>query len=419
MTAPSFANWLWVLKGWVFSRRHTLTAMLVAAGAVGQKHHSAFHRLFASSRWSLDELGLAVFTLLLPWVGPGNVTLTLDDTLARKRGLKVFGVGMHHDPLLSSRKTAVVNWGHSWVLLCVVVRLPFCPNRVLSLPILFRLYLNHQAARRARLVHRSRPQLAVQLLELLCKRFPRKTFHALCDSTFGGQSVLKFLPANCHLTSRLVMTARLFDPAPPRRPGQPGRPRRRGTRLATPQKMLEQRAGRLTLNLYGRKDRVRLVEAVACCYSVPDRLLKVVAVEPLSGGRRAQAFYCTLAETEGEKVLRQYAERWSVEEAIQASKSQLGFEKPQGWSRRAVERTAPMAMLLYTLIVVWFARVGHRLYRPLHRPWYRQKVQPSFADMLLTLRRESLREQFLSPQPAGQDSRNLLEALESSLLAAA
>ena len=32
---------------------------------------------------------------------------------------------MHHDPLLSSRAKAVTNWGHSWVVLGVIVELPF------------------------------------------------------------------------------------------------------------------------------------------------------------------------------------------------------------------------------------------------------------------------------------------------------
>ena len=47
-------------------------------------------------------------------------------------------------------------------------------------------------------------------------------------------------------------------------------------------------------------------------------------------------------------------------------------------------------MLLYSLTVYWFARVGHTLYRPLVRPWYTKKVRPSFADMVRTLRRASL-----------------------------
>src|SRR6185503_10204682 len=141
MTTPSFHNFLTILTGWVFAKRRTVTGMLTAAGVAGKRHHASFHRLFATAQWSLDALGLAVFRLVEPLLGQGTVFLALDDTLARKRGLKGFGVGMHHDPLLSSRGMAITNWGHSWVVLGVVVRLSLWPDRALCLPILFRMYL--------------------------------------------------------------------------------------------------------------------------------------------------------------------------------------------------------------------------------------------------------------------------------------
>ena len=40
-------------------------------------------------------------------------------------GMKMFGCGMHYDPLLSSRGKKIANWGHSWVVLGVIVELPF------------------------------------------------------------------------------------------------------------------------------------------------------------------------------------------------------------------------------------------------------------------------------------------------------
>jgi len=65
--APSFVNWIVVLTGWVFARRRTITGALVAAKLPDLKHHSAYHRLFASARWSLDAVGLMLFEGLLPW----------------------------------------------------------------------------------------------------------------------------------------------------------------------------------------------------------------------------------------------------------------------------------------------------------------------------------------------------------------
>ena len=413
MTCPTFDSFLTVLTGWAFARRRTVTGMILAAGAAGEgfKHHSAYHRLFAAARWSLDELGLAVFGLMLPLLD-GVVLLAVDDTLARKRGLKVFGVGMHHDPLLSTRRTSVKSQAHCWVVLGVLLRPPFCGGRWFCLPILFRLYVPKKAAEDKRLPYHTKPQLAVQMLDLLCGRFGDRQFHAVGDCAYGGKSVLLELAGNCGLTSRLVTDARLYD-APPPRSGRrkAGRPRKRGTRLPSPERMLAGRCRRLTLDIYGRKDRSRVAECVARVYAAPERPLKVVAVEPLTGGRKCQAFYSTCPDDDAEAVLTRYAARWSMEVTNHDAKGQLGFEQPQGWTRRAVQRTAPVAMLLYSLVVLWFSREGHRHYRPPNRPWYPGKTGASFADMLSTLRCQSVKGEVLSMRLHGRGSRNVVKAL--------
>lgn len=419
MTAPSFHNFLWLLSGWVFARRRTITGILVAAGLAGKRHHAAFHRLFAEAAWSLDALGLALFRMIERLLPAGPILVAIDDTLARKRGLKVFGVGMHHDPLLSSRGKAITNWGHSWVILGVIVQFPLWPSRAFCLPILFRLYLNKQAAAKAGRAYRSRPELAVELLRVLCGHRKNRRFHAIADSAYGGQSVLCELPENCDLTSRLVMDARLYELPPARRSGRKGRPRKRGPQLPTPEQMLEARATRLTLDLYGRHDQVRVAETQGCVHAAPSRLLKIVAVEPLTGGRRKQAFYSTCAEATALAVLSWYALRWSIEVAFHDSKLHLGFEEPQGWTRKAVQRTAPVAMALYSLIVLWFVEEGHRHHRRATRPWYTTKSHPTFTDMLATLRRESLREQIYRLGLAGPGSRKILETLENTAALAA
>jgi hypothetical protein len=401
MTAPTFERFTLLLTGWLLARRRTITAMLAAAGVAGNCHHAAFHRVFSAARWSLDSLGLAVFDLVHAALGGrGTLWLTLDDTHARKYGRDVFGAGMHHNAMLSTRARRVVTWGLTWVVLCVAVRVPCCPDRVFSLPVLCRLYLNTKGAARWRRVYQSKPQLAVALLTRLCAHRPDRRFHALVDSTYGGQSVLAHLPPNCDLTSRLDLDARLHIAPPRRGTGRVGRPPIRGERLPTPRQMLAQRGRRVTLDLYGRRDRVRLVSVTARCFRVPGRSLRIVVVEPLTGGRPVQAFFSTVACAADVQVLRWYARRWSIEETFAASKSLLGMHQPQVWCRRAVERAAPVGMLLYSLVVVWFGTVGQTHWAAVATSWYRARSAPSFGDMLATLRREILRHNLVSRIPA-------------------
>ena len=51
----------------------------------------------------------------------GSSSWGFDNSLCRKRGLTIFGTGMHHDPLISSRQRAWVSWGHDWVILSLII----------------------------------------------------------------------------------------------------------------------------------------------------------------------------------------------------------------------------------------------------------------------------------------------------------
>lgn len=414
MTGPTFSSFLTIITGWVFAGRRTITRIILCVGDSATKHFSSYHRVFSFAKWSLDELGLALFGLIEPFQAE-TILLALDDTLARKRGLTMFGTGMHHDPILSSRGKAVMNWGHSWVVLGVLIEFPFRKGHVYCLPILFRLYLNRKSAAKHRRTYRTRPELGLQLITLLCSKRQNRRFHVIADSAYGGQSVLRNLPENCDLTSRMLLNARLYDAPPVRKPGTNGRPRIRGKQLPTPQQMLQGRCRRITLSIYGRREQARVADLVGHPYKVPDRSLRVVASEAIRGGRGKQVFYSTCVDATAEQVIGWYAMRWSVEVMNHDSKQHLGFEEPQGWSRRAVERTAPVAMLLYSLIVMWFAREGHQRWQPITGAWYRSKASPSFADMLITLRRLSIRQQVSKMATQKEGFQKLQRLLENTV----
>jgi hypothetical protein len=76
------------------------------------------------------------------------------------------------------------------------------------------------------------------------------------------------------------------------------------------------------------------------------------------------------------------------------AKQLIGLGDPANRTPLAVPRTAPVGLVLYGLTLVWFHREGHRLVVFPDRPWYPGKEEPSYADILTTLRRASRRGQF-------------------------
>ena len=407
-TGPTFQTFLQVVTGWIVSHRHRyVTEIIFSSGNLDNGHWSRFHRFFSQAAWDLDVLSLCIAKLVARLFAPGATLLwAVDDTLCRKRGLTLYGAGMHHDPLISSRAKPLVSWGHDWVVLCLLVVHPFwAPTKVFALPIAVRLYRNRQgltkgkksktklAKRKTDPNHRTRPQLAIELITLVSTWFPHDDLLVSGDSAYGGKSVLSKLPANVHLISHVHSKGALYAPAPLPTSKHKGRRRKKGERLpgmaqwATDPK---QPWTELPFDQFGLHTRLAVKTQQALYYKAGgSRLLTIVLTRDLEGKRPDAMFYCTKLDWNARQILSTYAYRWAIECAFENCKQFLGLEDPANRLPLAVARTAPMAMLIATLVVVWFHQSGHRFLRFPQRPWYQRKQEPSFADLLTTLRRTS------------------------------
>jgi SRSO17 transposase len=407
-TAPTHRTFSLIVTGWILSHRHRyITELIFSCGQVGIGHWSRFHRFFSHAAWDLDALSMSLAKLVATILAPGATLLwAVDDTLCRKRGLTLYGAGMHYDPLISSRAKSLVSWGHDWVVLCLIVAHPsWAPTKVFALPIAFRLYKNRQGLTkgkkgRAKAApdpdHRTRPELALELIELAAGWFPHDELIVTGDSAYGGASVLRHLPANVHLISHVHPKGALYRPAPPKAPKTRGPARKKGDRLpgmaawaADPDRPWSE----LKFDQFGFHATVAVKTIEALYYKAGrDRLLAIVLVRDLEGKRPDQMFYCTKLGWTAREILSAYASRWAIECTFENCKQLLGLEDPANRLPKAVERTAPLAMIVFSLVVVWFHRDGHESHRFPLRPWYPRKAEPSFADMLTTLRRVSYEE---------------------------
>lgn len=428
-TQPSWISFRLLMIGWVmYPGRRTVTNLIRGSAGLSVKSFSAFHRFFSRNQWRLDQLSHALVLLLKPFLS-AIVQVSVDDTLTRKGGRHIWGAAMHHDPLRSTRKKAFFSFGLNWVVLSIQLRFTFAPNKTWALPVLFRLY-RPQAKKRGpgrpkgerkrtgaatEKEYRTRPELALELIQLLAQWLPAHELHVVGDSAYGGKTISRQLPANVHLYSRMCMDAALYDPASPKAPGQRGPQRKKGPRRPSPQALLKDRRypwQRTTVSIYGKSVAVRYKTLAALWYnSAGPRLLQIVVVRDPSGRRADDCFFTTDPQATPAQILETIAARWPLEVAFHDAKQFLGLEDPQNRVAAAVERTTPMALLLYSLIIVWFAHVGHTTWKLTPWPWYPQKATPSFADMLEHLRIETIQEHIFSDPVLPPGSKNLLKPL--------
>jgi hypothetical protein len=299
-------------------------------------------------------------------------------------------------------------------VLCLIIEKPFCaPTKVFALPVAMRLYRNRQGmtkgkksrgkSSKAKLDpnHRTRPDLALELIHLVAKWFPKDQILISGDSAYGGKSILSYLPPNADLISHVHPDGVLYEQAPPKQEGTKGRRRKKGKRLPKMKQWAEdpnQPWTELKFNQFGLHATLAVKTIQALYYTAGgDRLLTIVLVRDTEGKRPDQMFYCTRLDWTARQILSAYACRWAIECTFENCKQLLGLEDPANRLPKAVERTAPMALIIYSLVIVWFHQAGHQSVRFPFSPWYPKKQEPSFADMLTTLRRVSYEEKTEGP----------------------
>jgi SRSO17 transposase len=381
-TASSFEVFTHLLAGMVTTRGpRTVTGMLTGAGLSRSWSYHRAHRFFSRAAWDPRKVGLALAGAVIEALVPAgaDVQVAVDDTLLRRRGKKVWLALWTHDG--SARSQDKIGFGNTWVVLAVLVDLPFC-SRPVALPVLARLWRGKDTA--------SRCELALAMVKDLKGVAGQRVVHVVADAAYHHRGVAG-LPVGVTWTTRLAANAALLGPAPART-GKRGRPRKKGSPLGSLAQIAARATWRaVTVQRYGQTADVRLAEQRVQWYGpwkdLPVRLILL---------RDTSKYYdlaiiTTDLTTPVEQIVHRYASRWSIEVVFSQRRQILGVGQARNRTARAVERTVPFGLTVHTLVICWYARRGNPTADvAAHRtasPWYTRKTEVSFQDMTDTLRR--------------------------------
>jgi hypothetical protein len=386
-TAPSGASFLSLAAGWLLCRaQRTTSGMLTAANAVCLKHFSSYHRFFSSASWCEQSLRRGLARLLLATLcREGEIVLVGDDTVRAKTGPKIAAAAFWHNHCAAGRQQRTTVWGHSYVLLGLVVRLW---GRNYCVPIGLKLYRSQADCRACGLKHRSRALMLKEMVrDVLCCA-PERSALLLVDGQYACRDLMHSLPRHLSVITRLRHDAALW--APPRRPQHRnvGRPRTRNGRVPTPARMASDPTRPWQCTAEGHQ----VKSCRALWYRINKRRInKVVVVEGRSGPRTFICLLCTDPKREDGQIVSSYASRWSIELTIRAAKQQAGLGQGQCRNLRALERQATFTATMMACVMAWYIGEGHRTDSLPRGPWYIQKARASYADMLAHARRSSWR----------------------------
>jgi hypothetical protein len=383
-TVPTFRTFTALACGFLAAPgKRTVCGMLTGAGLSRKWAHDRAHGFFSRARWNPDDLGTCaarlVISLLVPAGAP--IGILIDDTLLARRGKKVWAASWFHDG--SAAGPAKTGHGNNWVVLAVVVRLPFM-TRPVAIPVMAKLVIKGTMSS-------SRMWLAVRMAERLAREFPGRRIHVTADSAYAGKE-LKKLPAAVTWTTRLRANAALYA-LPPARTGRKGRPRKKGDKLASLRTIAKNAEfTQVTVTRYGKTETIAVAALTCLWYHVTGTVpVTVILVRDRKTAGHDLALITTEPDPDIAQVIERYASRWSIEVAIEDAKQIFGTGQARSRTAAAVERTVPFTLACQAIAVCWYAVSGHHpadtAARRLLAPWYTSKTEPSTADMAAKLRR--------------------------------
>jgi hypothetical protein len=395
-TRPTYYRFfVLVLAAILTTGNHTVLNLLRTLGGLAPGSTSTYRRVFSKRCWSLWRLARILAELVVQRLVPtGVIHVAGDDTVDEHRGKKVFGKGRHRDAVRSSHSYTAFRYGHKWVVLAILVRLPFT-TRLWALPILVVLYRSPSKDKKQRGRHKTPAQLMRQMLKVLLRWFPDRHFIFAGDGGYGTHELARTAaerPGRLTLVSRFYADANLCKAPPAVRGKKPkGRPRVKGTKMPAPEQVVAKTKERQRLNVAwyggGRRD-VEVITGTGHWYKAGEGLTQVlwVYVHDCTGTHRDDYFFTTDVSLSAQAVIEIFTGRWSIETTFQEMRAYLGLETTRGRCAQTVLRVAPCLFGLYSVVALLYTQLPKRS-RPLLAIDWPGKKAVTFSDAITAVRR--------------------------------
>jgi hypothetical protein len=158
---------------------------------------------------------------------------------------------------------------------------------------------------------------------------------------------------------------------------------------------------------YGERDRpVEILSQTAVWYStgVPPVPIRWVLIRDPRGTFRTQALLCTDLDADPQQIITWFILRWQLEVTFHEVRAHLGVETQRQWSDRAIARTTPALLGLFSLVTL-LAHDQFQAYpaypaSPIRQSAWYAKSLPTFADALALVRRQLWTQTIFPTSPA-------------------
>ncbi|MDX1523413.1 MAG: transposase, partial [Anaerolineae bacterium] len=372
----------------------TVTACLRVMGLSQETDFAKYHQVLNRAIWSPRQASERLLKLLLRTLDQELKPLVfgLDETIERRWGRQIRARGIYRDPVRSSRSHFVKASGLRWLSLMWLTEIPWA-KRVWALPILTVLAPSEGYYAGSARRHKTLLDWARQLIYQLRRWLPRRALIVVADNTYAALDLLhacQRLTNPVTMITRLRLDAALYKPAPAY--SGVGRPRKKGARLPSLQAVLthpKTRWQQIKVKWYdGQQRLMELTSHTAVWYhpGKPVVPIRWVLIRDPNGVYDPLALLCTQLDYSAVQIVNWFVRRWQIEVTFEEARRHLGLETQRQWSDKAIARTTPLLLGLFS----WVTVLAHHLQQtqPVtvrQAAWY-VKDRPTFADALSWVR---------------------------------
>ena len=112
----------------------------------------------------------------------------------------------------------------------------------------------------------------------------------------------------------------------------------------------------------------------------------VIIVDP-EGESRTEAFFSTNLKINPLRIAQLFIWRWPIETTFQECRSHLGFETQRQWTDKAIQRTSPAILALFSIVCLMALKLSkEKKLLPETSGWYNKK-EGTFSDVLIFVRK--------------------------------
>lgn len=411
--------------------RRTVCAALRVLGLGDEKRFHKYHCVLSKARWSLLAGARILLHLLVSTfcAATGPLVFALDETLERRRGARIRARGVYYDPVRSSKQQKVKSTGLRWLSLMLLCHVPWA-GRVWALPFLTVLAPSERYFQQIGKAHKKLTRWAAQMLGQLARWLKGRTVVVVADSTYAALELLQAVRTRLTFITRLRLDAALYAFPRPRPAGRPGPSPAKGERLPSPQQVLQdpltQWQTLVVPQWYNEPNvAVQVVSDVALWYhkGLPPLPIRWVLLKDPKGKKEPACLLSTNVDLSASDMINYFIRRWTIEVTFEECRAHLGVETQRQWSDRAIERSTPALLALFSITALWADRLQKSAPVAVQGTAWYHKERPTFSDALAAVRSQIWQQRdwgtFCETDDLTQIPRRILNELTSILARAA